>query len=101
MEVPIEINLADVKEDCNVRLIPAPETVCWDEEAMLCAAVPTLVEKDEHLNKCSLAIGEEECERVRLTIPREVCYPVEKYHPYGYPPFPYKIKRRLKRKLLR
>ncbi len=98
VEKPLDIEVATVKEDCEPRLIPTPETVCWDEEKMLCAAVPTLVEAEQHLNKCAPSIGGEDCQRVRLTIPREICYPVQKYHPYPPPPSPYKIKRKLKLK---
>lgn len=85
VHMPIEVEVATVKEDCQTKLLPTPKTICWDEEVELCAAVPELVERDEHLSKCSLTVGEDECQKVRLTIPRELCYPVERYHPYGYP----------------
>ncbi len=62
----------------------------------------------EYLNKCSLTRGEDECQRVRLTIPREVCYPVERYHPYGgeypsvaAPPYPYGARPAVQKKKLK
>ncbi len=101
--MPIDVNIARLEDNCETKLVPTPKTVCWEEEATLCAAVPTLVEQDEHLNKCGLGIGEDECQRVRLTIPTEVCYPVERYHPYpqrGYGgPYPFKTRVVKKRRI--
>ncbi len=85
VNVPVKVKSSEVKEDCGKRLIPTPKTVCWEEEEELCASVPELKEKDEHLNKCSLTLSEDECEEVRLTIPRELCFHVQKFHqPYPY-----------------
>ena len=77
-----------VEEDCHPSRVPTPRTLCWEEEKEVCSDVPELVKKDEHLNKCAVTLSEDECEKVRLTIPREICFHVQKYSPvYPEPPY--------------
>ncbi len=90
MYVPIKVKMAELEEKCREKLVPTPKTTCWDEEVPLCAQVPQLLEREQDLYKCTSKVGNDQCQRVRLTIPREICYPQERYHPYGAaPPSPY------------
>ena len=59
-----------------------PRTKCWDEEVESCFSLPELVMKEEFPSKCTIAVSDEKCENVRLTIPRETCFHVEKKYPY-------------------
>ncbi len=91
--MPIRINVAEVKEDCRIERIPTPKTRCWEEEKMLCPSIPELIERDQRLYKCAFNINEPKCQKVKLTIPKEICYPDEKYYPYPPPPprpYPFK-----------
>lgn len=85
--MPIRINVAEIAEDCRKEIIPTPKTVCWEEEMMLCPSVPVLVEQTVKLPKCAYRTTDSQCSRIKLTIPKEICYPEERYHPY--PPIPY------------
>ena len=85
--------MAELEERCDYKLLPTPKTTCWEEEAELCARVPELLPREQELYKCSQRVGEERCKGVRLTIPREICYPAERYHPYPPPPAPYPHKK--------
>lgn len=86
-DVPIRARGTESEARCRDVLIPTPRSICWEEEVEICSEVPELVEQDEHLNKCAPAVGEDECAKVRLTIPREICSYVQVYQPY-YPPPP-------------
>ncbi len=83
--MPIRVSVAETKEDCLSQRIPTPRTVCWEEEVMLCPSVPQLVEKEQVLLKCGQVLTNNDCKKVKLTIPKEVCYPEEKYYPYHHP----------------
>lgn len=83
-EIPIRIKLTRVESKCAKELIPTPSTKCWEETSEYCISVPKLKEKDEHLSKCAITVSEDECRKVRLTIPREFCYHVQSYGPQAY-----------------
>ena len=82
VDMPIRVSIAELKEDCLTQRIPTPRTVCWEEEVMLCPSVPFLVEKQQNLLKCGQVLSNDDCRKVKLVIPKEICYPVEKYYPY-------------------
>ncbi len=75
VEVPIEVKMTTVEENCGERPVPTPKTTCEDEEVNLCPNIPELEDLEVTLPKCVPSVGEEKCQRVRLTIPREVCRP--------------------------
>ncbi len=86
VDMPIRVSIAEIKDDCLVQRIPEPKTQCWEEEVMLCPSVPQLIEKQQILLKCTFNLSNDDCSRVKLTIPKEICFPEEKYYPYpgGY-----------------
>ncbi|TRY76603.1 hypothetical protein TCAL_03497 [Tigriopus californicus] len=82
VHVPINIEASTIEMDCSTSLVPTPKSKCWEEELEFCVDIPELKEKEEHLSRCAPDIGEEECEKVRLTIPREFCFHVQKQYPH-------------------
>ncbi len=72
VEVPIKIKMATLEDNCQEHLVPTPRTTCWDKDAELCPHVPELSQSEQKLYKCSHRISEDKCQRVRLTIPREI-----------------------------
>ena len=84
----VQVRSTESEEKCREELIPTPKTVCWEEEVEVCTEMPELVEKPEHINKCAPAVSDDECAKVRLSIPTEICTYVQSYVPY-YPPSPY------------
>ncbi len=89
--MPIQVKMAELEESCEYHLVPTPKTTCWDEEVELCPKVPELEDREQDLYKCTHRVGDDRCQGVRLTITREICHAVEKYHPY--PPRPYSVRK--------
>ncbi len=72
VDIPIKVKMASLEEECRVQLVPTPRTTCWDKDVDLCPHVPELAHTVQKLYRCSAAISEDQCQRVRLTIPREI-----------------------------
>ncbi len=90
VDMPIRVEVAEVVEDCSLQTLPTPKTACWEEERMLCPkGVPQLVEREAKVYKCDYRLTDTRCTKIKLTIPKEVCFPQERYYPYpptyGYP----------------
>ena len=82
VHLPLKLRASQIKEDCRKTLIPMPQTKCWEEQVETCFSLPELVEKEEFPSKCTIAVSDEQCEKVRLTIPRETCFHFEKKYPH-------------------
>lgn len=82
VNLPLKLRASRVQEDCKLTAVPMPRTKCWDEEVETCFSLPQLVMREEYPSKCSVAASDDQCERVRLTIPRETCFHVEKKYPH-------------------
>ncbi len=89
VHMPIRVTVADIKDDCINQKVPTPKSECWEDEEQLCPSVPELVDKPQTLLRCSFVLSNDDCSKVKLTIPMQICYPVQKYYPYpALPQYP-------------
>ena len=82
--VPVDVKLTTVEEECKKTDIPTPTSECKDETFQSCLKLTKLEEDQQTVYKCGIKASESEiCQKVRLTIPREFCYHVKQsYSPY-------------------
>jgi hypothetical protein len=80
VEPPVTVVYPEPKKTCVDKPISLPVVACEDIVENKCIQVPAIEESSVSVAKCTYGLGEPACQKVELTLPKQVCVELV----YGY-----------------
>merc|ERR1712165_240958 len=80
VEPPVTVIVPEPKKTCVDKPISLPRVSCEDLVENKCIQVPEVEDSSVTVDKCTYALGEPACQKVELTLPKQVCVELV----YGY-----------------
>lgn len=87
VDVPVKVAYPEPVKTCVNKPIALPRITCEDLSAEKCITVPEIEEATESIEKCTTGLGAPACQKVELTLPKQVC--VELVYGYAHDPEPH------------
>merc|ERR1711890_194605 len=73
VEPPVTVTYPEPKKTCVDKPISLPRVSCEDIVENKCIQVPEVEADTVTVDKCTYALGEPACQKVELTLPKQVC----------------------------
>ena len=93
VEPPVTVTYPEPKKTCVDKPISLPRVSCEDIVENKCIQVPEVEDSSVTVDKCTYGLGEPACQKVELTLPKQVCVELvygyaheEKHHEPAYKP---------------
>lgn len=69
----IEITVPEIVKNCQQVEIDIPTVTCNEKRSQECYQIPKVVDMEITYKKCSVKIGEPNCEAIELVLPKQTC----------------------------
>jgi len=79
-DVPVRVGFPVAQKNCINKPITIPRISCETRTEQKCVDQPEIEETTETLEKCETSLAEPDCQKIELTLPKQVC----KELVYGY-----------------
>jgi len=95
VEPPVTVIVPEPKKTCVDKPISLPRVSCEDLVENKCIQVPEVEDSSVTVDKCTYGLGEPACQKVELTLPKQVCvelvygYAHEEHAPKEHAPAPH------------
>merc|ERR1711997_1131702 len=86
VDIPVEVKYPSPVKTCVDKPINLPVVSCADLSEERTILVPKVEDATETVQKCTAGLGEPACQKVELTLPKQVC--VELVYGYAHEPAP-------------
>jgi hypothetical protein len=86
VDVPVKVSYPEPIKTCVDKPISLPRVSCEDLSEEKCITVPEVEDATETVDKCQTQLAAPACQKVELTLPKQVC--VELVYGYAHEPEP-------------
>ena len=76
-EEPITVSYPQPVMECIIKLITVPHIACEYVTEEHCNILPEIVEGAMMVEKCEVSLGNQFCQAMEVTIPKQVCIDLE------------------------
>ncbi|XP_040574452.1 uncharacterized protein [Lepeophtheirus salmonis] len=80
IDVPVRVSYPEPIKSCVNKPISLPRVSCSDIQEEKCIIVPEVQDSVQTVEKCSTRLGAPSCQKIELTLPKQVCIELV----YGY-----------------